>query len=262
MIADQFGLFTYDLIEDRGTDRELLSDKRVVRITSCSPSAEREFVIPSEIEGKLVTKIGYEAFAGCNAITKITIPEGIVMVEWGAFSNCSALKIVTIPASVGYLESGGARTTALVTNEGKASREYYRVREVLPLDADFEDGAVGWATEVTAGETQWAVGLSETSSAGPDNHFLATNPGDRYTKNAEIRLHSPLVDLSLIRRAATLSFQYRIDASDVEGGQLRFVGENGGILSIVEKPFTGTTADWNWFEMLVPYELQDAKFSL
>ena len=58
------------------------------------------YVIPSEIDGKRVTQIGYDAFNDCTELTSITIPDGVTIIGNSAFSYCTSLETVTIPNSV------------------------------------------------------------------------------------------------------------------------------------------------------------------
>lgn len=57
------------------------------------------FEIPSEYEGKTVTKIGDEAFAYCENLKQVTIPDTITEIGENAFAD-SGLTSVEIPASV------------------------------------------------------------------------------------------------------------------------------------------------------------------
>ena len=57
-------------------------------------------VIPSEIEGKPVTSIGYGAFYDCDSLQSITIPESVTSIGPLAFVYCSSLESITIPDSV------------------------------------------------------------------------------------------------------------------------------------------------------------------
>ena len=68
-------------------------------ITGYTGSAEN-IVIPSELGGKPVTEIGIFAFALCDSLTEVTIPEGVTSIGNAAFSGCSSLTEVTIPKSV------------------------------------------------------------------------------------------------------------------------------------------------------------------
>ena len=78
--------------------------------------------------------ICYKAFQGCNKLTKITIPNGVISISDSAFYNCSSLTSITVPDSVtaigdsafsgcSSLESmtlpfvGGSRKTATDTDQ-------------------------------------------------------------------------------------------------------------------------------------------------
>lgn len=70
-----------------------------LKITGYTGS-DTELVIPAEIDGKRVTIIGEETFAGGSKFTSITIPEGVTSIGWGAFYGCSSLKSIAIPEGV------------------------------------------------------------------------------------------------------------------------------------------------------------------
>lgn len=59
-----------------------------------------EIVIPSEVNGKSVTAVGYYAFSGCESLTSITLPAGVTSIDTGAFDSCKNLANITIPDSV------------------------------------------------------------------------------------------------------------------------------------------------------------------
>ena len=59
-----------------------------------------DYAIPSEIEGKKITAIGFDAFNGCTELTSVTIPDSITKIDDRAFYDCTSLKEVAIPASV------------------------------------------------------------------------------------------------------------------------------------------------------------------
>lgn len=56
--------------------------------------------IPSTIDGRIVTEIGNNAFAGKTAITVVTIPETVTSISQDAFRNCSSITSITIPSAV------------------------------------------------------------------------------------------------------------------------------------------------------------------
>ena len=84
-----------------------------------------EVIIPNTIGGVKVTRIGREAFEGCDHIISITIPDSVTSIGYDAFYNCSSLKNLTIPSSVKSIEYGAfggcSRLTSLSFSDGLAS---------------------------------------------------------------------------------------------------------------------------------------------
>ena len=78
---------------------EVSSDNKVT-ITDCDKSAKGAITIPSEIDGKPVTSIGYKAFEDCTGLTSITIPNSVTRIASWAFYYCTGLTSITIPDSV------------------------------------------------------------------------------------------------------------------------------------------------------------------
>ena len=74
-----------------------------IQITDCNTNTSGVVSIPATLEGKPVTRIGYQAFMDCSGITKIDIPDGLELIDGLAFYNCSGLTYVFIPASVGVI---------------------------------------------------------------------------------------------------------------------------------------------------------------
>ena len=52
-----------------------------------------------------VTIIESYAFQGCISLTNITIPQGITSIEYGTFMDCKGLTRIEIPDSVKYIFS-------------------------------------------------------------------------------------------------------------------------------------------------------------
>ena len=84
-----YDIYTYEVSKD-GT----------IIITYCDRSANGAITIPSEIDGKPVTRIGGWAFNCCDSLTSITIPNSVTRIEDGAFELCDSLTSITIPNSV------------------------------------------------------------------------------------------------------------------------------------------------------------------
>ena len=83
---------TYDFLED-GT----------IEITGCDKSAT-EVVIPSEINGVLVTSIGESAFYMCQSLESVIMPDSLTSIGGGVFVYCDNLTSVNIPDSVTSIE--------------------------------------------------------------------------------------------------------------------------------------------------------------
>ena len=105
-----------------GTDGASNSDYNAIPTTTTGA-----ITIPSTVNGYSVTSIGESAFADCNGLTLVTIPEGVTSIQTGAFSGgmhgrdnlttvvlpstltsigesafnfCTALTSITIPSNV------------------------------------------------------------------------------------------------------------------------------------------------------------------
>ena len=74
------------------------------------PSYSGDVEIPSSISINDfdidVVAVGGEAFAECEGLTSVTIPETVFGIGKGAFRNCSSLNTISIPASVNTLGFG------------------------------------------------------------------------------------------------------------------------------------------------------------
>lgn len=71
--------------------------------------SDTNVVIPSKIDGKMVTEIGWKAFAYNEDIVSVVIPESVTVIDVEAFSNCTSLSSVSLSPN---LESIGDATFA------------------------------------------------------------------------------------------------------------------------------------------------------
>ena len=92
--AETYGDYEYDVLDD-GT----------VEITGYIGDGG-DVVIPSEINGKSVTSIGFGAFNTCTNLTSIALPTGVTSIGNSAFECCENLTSITIPNSVTSIGSG------------------------------------------------------------------------------------------------------------------------------------------------------------
>lgn len=63
-----------------------------------------------------VTKIGSDAFRGCTGLTSIEIPDGVTMIGSDAFRDCTSLTSVSIPDSVTEIWGSAFRGCISLTN--------------------------------------------------------------------------------------------------------------------------------------------------
>jgi len=64
------------------------------------------FQIPAEIDGLPVRSIDDYAFADCEALTSINIPEGVTSIGSCAFLSCSGLEMISVPETVNFIGYG------------------------------------------------------------------------------------------------------------------------------------------------------------
>lgn len=79
----------------------IVSRMNYVRVIPASVRLSGSVVIPSTVsyygDDFVVTQIGENAFKGCSAITSVTLPKTLVIIEASAFAGCSALETVNTP---------------------------------------------------------------------------------------------------------------------------------------------------------------------
>lgn len=112
---------TLTLLLYRGQDREVLVPSRIGEnmVTAIAPAAlsperygikretaqqRRNICAVTIQEG--ITKIGNEAFSGCENLVRVSLPESIVEIGYHAFRNCKKLTEIEIPQSVEKIGRG------------------------------------------------------------------------------------------------------------------------------------------------------------
>ena len=88
-----------DVVTYKVTGGYLHFDRSTGAIVDCDTTVFKA-VIPSEINGISVTKIGDEAFRWCSELTSLTIPDSVTSIGDTAFWGCTSLTSINIPGSV------------------------------------------------------------------------------------------------------------------------------------------------------------------
>ncbi len=132
--AATYDIYTYKV----GTDGK-------ITITDCKESAKGAITIPSEIDGKSVTSIGYWAFRDCTGLTSITIPNSVTSV-YGAFGGCTGLTSINVASDNNcYSSNNGVlfnkKKTELIGYPGGKSQTSYTIPNSVTSigDGAFED---------------------------------------------------------------------------------------------------------------------------
>lgn len=116
--SDDIMIFTYTVTNNKITITGLKSDKQPTSliiptqiegliVTAIAPNAfKNKNKIKKVVVPDSVTSIGYTAFWGCTGLTSVTIPNSVTSIGGSAFYDCSGLTNVTIPNSVTSIEDG------------------------------------------------------------------------------------------------------------------------------------------------------------
>lgn len=103
MIDSEENTYTCDI--DIGDLKYLTFDEQSQTITACSPEAEN-LIIPSKIGEIEVKNIGTRAFAGCDKLKSVALPNTVTQIETYAFYNCTELKYVDLKEGLVSINSG------------------------------------------------------------------------------------------------------------------------------------------------------------
>ncbi len=128
IMCSAFGAYA-DTGDTDGDYVYVLAGKNAV-ITAYKGSGEGELTIPSTLDGYTVTGIYVKAFANCNKLTSVTVPDTVTSIEVGAFSGCTSLEEMTLPFVGSYKGADNSESGLfgyIFGSEGEnLTRQYYK----------------------------------------------------------------------------------------------------------------------------------------
>ena len=113
-----------------------------VRITKCDQCFEGAMAIPDHINGLPIVEIGKKAFAGCEKITSVALPDTVEVVGAGAFYECDGLEELRLGAGIKKIEKGAfedcssLRRVVLPSTLEECAREAFDESVDLIVDDD------------------------------------------------------------------------------------------------------------------------------
>ena len=187
------------------------------------------YEIPAVIDGKKVTRIGYNAFNDCNELTSITITDGVVYIGSYAFYNCPSIKAVTIPASVtsigegafGYYYDTETQSVSKVKNfkiycySGSDGERYARDNEI-----DYELLTNPTLSEVTGvkltGRAADALRINWTKNVNADGYIIEMYQNGNWARVGKIASNSTTTFRKSGLKAGTI-YTFRVKAYKMSG---------------------------------------------
>ncbi len=95
-----YGDFTFHINSWTGSVPNFLTLDSYIGPGRADPTARCEVVIPDKVNGVQVVEIGPYAFAGCEGVTGVTIPDSLFFIGNNAFDSCWDLRTVIVGRGV------------------------------------------------------------------------------------------------------------------------------------------------------------------
>ena len=148
-----------------GLEYTLNSNKKSYTVSSIGTCIDGDVVIPKVYNGLPVTVIDYNAFAECEFLVSVEIPDSIVIINGFAFFRCDLLTNVYIPESVVSIGAGAFRSCWNLTSI-----------EISSSVSSIAEGALGYCFNLKS------IVVSE------NNKYYQSIDGNLYTKDGKTLL--------------------------------------------------------------------------
>ena len=89
-----------------GLQYEVNADGESCTITGMGTCTDTAILVPTEIDGYTVTAIAERAFAGCETITDMQLPDTVTEIGAFAFYQCKNITALTLPTSLKQVKEG------------------------------------------------------------------------------------------------------------------------------------------------------------
>jgi len=96
IFAETYEYYTYEILEE----------EKIVKITDCNNTVSGTVIVPETIDGYPVSIIEAHAFADCENIEDIILPNTLTAIGAWAFQHCDSLTNLTIPQNVTWIGQG------------------------------------------------------------------------------------------------------------------------------------------------------------
>jgi len=135
------------------------------------PMPKGRVTVPTELDGRKVTVIGERAFANCDGMTEIILPEGIEEIRgWSSFVGCRGLSEVRLPQSL--------QKIGLWTFEGCTGLKRVNLMNCSSSHSGFGCLFVGCR-------------VLDEILCSPDNPAICSKDGALYSKKGDVLLAYP-----------------------------------------------------------------------
>jgi len=210
-------LLKTDFVTEDGITYLINSDGKGYSVDSLKDhNTPASIVIPSEVNGKPVTKILTHAFCDCSTVTSVVIPDSVTEIEDFAFARCDKLSNVTLPDSL--------------TRFGE------NVFMRCPLPETVSEGLI-------------YRGVSYTNGSKNDFYFLSGVQANYYEEIDSFHLETRVIDSGAfsgstnIRTVRLPNKVHTVDASAFDNRNIEWVDLNAGLVSIGERAFSSCSLE-------------------